>query len=45
MSEARELAQFGLGSESGAEILEHARKVAQQVAPSLFEEGDKKGQP
>jgi phosphoenolpyruvate-protein kinase (PTS system EI component) len=37
MAEARELAEFALGCESGAEILARCRKLALHVAPSLFE--------
>jgi phosphotransferase system enzyme I (PtsI) len=37
MSEARELAGFALGCESGAEILARCKKLALQIAPSLFE--------
>jgi phosphotransferase system enzyme I (PtsI) len=35
--EARELADFALGCESSAEILERAQILARSVAPSLFE--------
>jgi phosphotransferase system enzyme I (PtsI) len=38
MSEARELAEFALGCESGAEILARCRKVVLQVAPNLVDE-------
>jgi phosphoenolpyruvate-protein phosphotransferase (PTS system enzyme I) len=38
LSEARELAEFGLSCESGAEILERAKALACKIAPSLFEE-------
>jgi phosphoenolpyruvate-protein phosphotransferase (PTS system enzyme I) len=38
MTEARELAEFGLTCESGAEITERCKALAEQVAPSLFEE-------
>jgi phosphotransferase system enzyme I (PtsI) len=37
MSEARELADFALACESGAEILSRATALVQKVAPSLFE--------
>ena len=37
MSEARELAQFALGCESGAEILARAEACARRAAPSLLE--------
>jgi phosphotransferase system enzyme I (PtsI) len=37
MSEARELAEFALGCESSAEILERAQTLARGVAPGLFE--------
>jgi phosphotransferase system enzyme I (PtsI) len=37
MAEARELAEFALSCESGAEILARCRKLAYEVAPSLFE--------
>jgi phosphoenolpyruvate-protein phosphotransferase (PTS system enzyme I) len=36
-SEAKELAQWALGCESGAEILARAQNFARGVAPSLFE--------
>ena len=38
MTEARELAEFALNSESAAEILARAQELAQRVAPSLFED-------
>lgn len=38
MTEARELAEFGLACESGGEILERCKALAYQIAPSLFEE-------
>ena len=38
MPEARALAEFALGCESGAEILARTRALAQRFAPSLFEE-------
>jgi len=37
MSEAVELAEFALSSESGGEILERAQLLAETIAPSLFE--------
>jgi phosphotransferase system enzyme I (PtsI) len=37
MSEARELAEFALNCESGSEILARCKKLALQIAPSLFE--------
>ncbi len=37
MSEARELAEFALNCESGPEILARCKKLAVQIAPSLFE--------
>lgn len=37
MTEARALAEFALGCESSAEILERAQALARSVAPSLFE--------
>jgi phosphotransferase system enzyme I (PtsI) len=37
MNEARELAEFALQCDSGAEILARYRKLAHQIAPSLFE--------
>jgi phosphoenolpyruvate-protein phosphotransferase (PTS system enzyme I) len=37
MSEARELAEFALNCESGPEILARCKKLALQIAPSLFE--------
>ena len=37
MTEARELADFALGCESATEILARCKKLATQVAPSLFE--------
>jgi phosphotransferase system enzyme I (PtsI) len=36
ITEARELADFALNCESGAEILSHATALAERVAPSLF---------
>ena len=41
MSEAKELAEFALKCESGAEILARCEKLARSVAPSLFEDRDK----
>jgi len=38
MADARELAEFGLQSESGAEVLGRAEAYVRQVAPSLLEE-------
>jgi phosphotransferase system enzyme I (PtsI) len=37
MSEARELAEFALKNESGAEILARCQSLAREIAPSLFE--------
>jgi phosphotransferase system enzyme I (PtsI) len=37
ISEARELAEFALKSESAGDILERCQELARQVAPSLFE--------
>jgi phosphotransferase system enzyme I (PtsI) len=37
LSEAKELAEFALGCESGAEIYARALALAKRVAPSLFE--------
>jgi phosphotransferase system enzyme I (PtsI) len=37
MDEARELAEFALNCESGAEILARCQALARQVAPSLFD--------
>ena len=37
MGEARELAEFALNCESGAEILARCKKLTLQIAPSLFE--------
>ena len=37
MTEARELADFALGCESAGEILARCKKLATQIAPSLFE--------
>lgn len=37
ISEARELAEFALQCDSGAEILARCRKLTKQIAPSLFE--------
>ena len=37
MSEARELAEFALNCESGAEILARSQCLTRQVASSLFE--------
>ena len=42
MSEARELAEFALGCESGAQILERAKALAYQIAPGLFEDQELK---
>jgi phosphotransferase system enzyme I (PtsI) len=42
MSEAKELAEFALGCESGAEILERAKALAYQIAPGLFEDQERK---
>jgi hypothetical protein len=36
ISEARELSEFALNCESGAEILTRANALVEQVAPSLF---------
>jgi phosphotransferase system enzyme I (PtsI) len=41
MSEARELAEFALNSESGPEILERCQAYARGIAPSLFESDPK----
>jgi len=38
MDEARELAEFALQCESGAEVLARAEKYAKSIAPSLFED-------
>ncbi len=38
MAEARELAEFALQCESGAEILARCRKLALQIAPGLLEQ-------
>ena len=40
LNEARELADFALNSESGAEVLGRCQKLAWDVAPSLFENKD-----
>ena len=40
LSEARELAEFGLGCESGAEILQRSKELVARVAPGLFDEED-----
>ena len=37
MSEAKELAEFALNCESGAEILSRAQNLAKEIAPGLFE--------
>jgi len=37
MDEARQLAAFALESECGSEILDHCKKLAHSIAPSLFE--------
>lgn len=37
MSDAKELAEFALNCESGKEILERSRALAQSVAPGLFD--------
>jgi phosphotransferase system enzyme I (PtsI) len=37
MNEARELAEFALNCESGAEILARSQTLARDIAPSLFE--------
>ena len=37
MSEAKELAEFALNCESGAEILSRAQTLAKEIAPGLFE--------
>lgn len=37
ITEARELAEFALNCESGAEILQRCQELARQCAPSLFE--------
>ena len=39
LSEAKALADFALGCESGAEILARCKELARQSAPSLFENG------
>jgi phosphotransferase system enzyme I (PtsI) len=39
ISEAQALADFALGCESGPEILARCLELAQQIAPSLFEDG------
>jgi phosphoenolpyruvate-protein phosphotransferase (PTS system enzyme I) len=38
MSEAREIAEFALTSESSAEILDRSQRLVRTVAPSLFEQ-------
>jgi phosphotransferase system enzyme I (PtsI) len=38
LTEAKELAEFALGSESSAEILARCQELSRQIAPSLFEE-------
>jgi phosphotransferase system enzyme I (PtsI) len=38
LSEAKELAQFALRSESAADILARCQELARQIAPGLFEE-------
>ena len=38
MEEAAKLAEFALGSESSADILERCQDMARQIAPSLFED-------
>ncbi len=38
LSEAKELAQFALSSESAADILARCQELARQIAPGLFEE-------
>jgi phosphoenolpyruvate-protein phosphotransferase (PTS system enzyme I) len=42
MTEAKELAEFALGCESGAEILAQSRALAIRVAPGLFEDQELK---
>jgi phosphoenolpyruvate-protein phosphotransferase (PTS system enzyme I) len=37
MNEARELAEFALQCESGAEVLARCKKLVREIAPSLFE--------
>ena len=37
-AETRELAEFALNCESGAEILSRCQELARQSAPSLFED-------
>jgi phosphotransferase system enzyme I (PtsI) len=37
MNEARELAEFALQCESGAEVLARCQKLVREIAPSLFE--------
>ena len=44
MAEARELAQFAIGCESGAEILAQSRALAARAAPGLFEDQEQKAQ-
>lgn len=43
LTEAQELAQFGLSCESGTEILDRAKALALKVAPGLFEDQVNKG--
>ena len=38
LSEAKELADFALSSESSTDILRRSQELARQVAPSLFED-------
>jgi phosphotransferase system enzyme I (PtsI) len=44
MTEARELADFALQSESGSEILARAKALVHQVAPGLCDEPERKAQ-
>ena len=37
MSDAKELAQYALNCESGAEILARSQALAKRIAPALFE--------
>ncbi len=43
LSEAKELAQWALTCESGAEILARSQELVRQIAPSLFEGGECQG--
>jgi phosphoenolpyruvate-protein kinase (PTS system EI component) len=38
MSDAKQLAEFALQCESGAEILQRTQALARQIAPALFED-------